>query len=199
MNRLEPLPLDSLNELQDTFNSFKERMGFIANSGLIMARRPKILNALGKLAAAVFDKEESTVPYSLKSCMGQIASLTTGCLYCQAHFANNTLISGVDGEKLENLWDFERSELFSDEERSALRFAMAASQIPNGVTDEHFDSLKNYWDDGQIVEMLATLCYVAFLNRWNDSLATTLEDRPAKVGQAHLKGTSWEAGKHGNK
>jgi len=199
MNRLEPLPLDSLNELQDTFNSFKERMGFIANSGLIMARRPKILNALGKLAVAVFDKEESTVPYSLKSCMGQIASLTTGCLYCQAHFANNTLISGVDEEKLENLWDFERSELFSDEERSALRFAMAASQIPNGVTDEHFDDLKRHWDDGQIVEILATVCYVAFLNRWNDSLATTLEDRPAKVGQEHLKGTSWEAGKHGNK
>jgi len=199
MNRLEPLPLDSLNELQDTFNSFKERMGFIANSGLIMARRPKILNALGELAVAVFDKEESTVPYSLKSCMGQIASWSTGCLYCQAHFANNTLVAGVEEEKLENLWDFERSELFSEEERSALRFAMAASQIPNGVTDEHFDSLKNYWDDGQIVEMLATLCYVAFLNRWNDSLATTLEDRPAKVGQAHLKGTSWEAGKHGNK
>jgi len=199
MNRLEPLPLDLLNELQDTFNSFKERMGFTANSGLIMARRPKILNALGKLAVAVFDKEESTVPYSLKSCMGQIASLTTGCLYCQAHFANNTLISGVDEEKLENLWDFERSELFSDEERSALRFAMAASQIPNGVTDEHFDDLKRHWDDGQIVEILATVCYVAFLNRWNDSLATTLEDRPAKVGQEHLKGTSWEAGKHGNK
>jgi len=33
MNRLEPLPLDSLAELQDTFNSFKERMGFVANSG----------------------------------------------------------------------------------------------------------------------------------------------------------------------
>jgi len=100
---------------------------------------------------------------------------------------------------LENLWNFELSELFSDEERSALRFAMAASQIPNGVTDEHFDDLKRHWDDGQIVEILATVCYVAFLNRWNDSLATTLEARPAKVGQEHLKGTSWEAGKHGNK
>jgi alkylhydroperoxidase family enzyme len=199
MNRLEPLPLDSLAELQDTFNSFKERMGFIANSGLIMARRPKILDALGQLAVAVFDKEESTVPYSLKSCMGQIASLTTGCLYCQAHFANNTLVSGVDAEKLKNLWSFEHSDLFSEEERSALRFAMAASQIPNGVTDEHFESLKKHWDDGQIVEMLGTLCYVAFLNRWNDSLATTLEGRPAKIAQEHLKGTGWEVGKHGSK
>ena len=199
MNRLEPLPLDSLAELQDTFNSFKERMGFIANSGLIMARRPKILDALGQLAVAVFDKEESTVPSSLKSCMGQIASLTTGCLYCQAHFANNTLVSGVDAEKLKNLWSFEHSDLFSEEERSALRFAMAASQIPNGVTDEHFESLKKHWDDGQIVEMLGTLCYVAFLNRWNDSLATTLENHPAEVAKEHLTGTGWEAGKHANK
>lgn len=199
MNRLEPLPLDSLAELQVTFNSFKERMGFIANSGLIMARRPKILDALGQLAVAVFDKEESTVPYSLKSCMGQIASLTTGCLYCQAHFANNTLVSGVDAEKLKNLWSFEHSDLFSEEERSALRFAIAASQIPNGVTDEHFESLKKHWDDGQIVEMLGTLCYVAFLNRWNDSLATTLEKHPAEVAKEHLTGTGWEAGKHVNK
>ena len=198
MSRLEPLSLETLGELQDTFNSFKDRMGFIANSGLIMARRPKIMKALGELAVAVYDREESTVPYALKNCMCQIASWTTGCLYCQAHFANNILNAGVDEEKLKNIWDFERSELFSEEERSALQFAMAASQVPNAVTDEHFNNLKNHWDDGQIVEILATVCYAAFLNRWNDSLATTLEDRPAKVGQEHLKGTNWEAGKHGN-
>lgn len=197
MSRLDPLPLENLGELQDTFNSFKERMGFIANSGLIMARRPKVLKALGDLAMAVYDRDESTVPYSLKNCMCQIASWATGCLYCQAHFANNILNAGVDDEKLENLWDFERSGLFSEAERSALRFAMAASQVPNGVTDEHFDDLKRYWDDGQIVEILATVCYVGFLNRWNDSLATTLEDRPASVAQEHLRGSNWHAGKHG--
>ena len=114
MSRLEPLQLETLGQLQDTFNSFKERMGFIANSGLIMARRPKIMKALGELAVAVYDREESTVPYGLKNCMCQIASWTTGCLYCQAHFANNILNAGVDEEKLENLWDFERSELFSE-------------------------------------------------------------------------------------
>ena len=76
---------------------------------------------------------------------------------------------------------------------------MAASQVPNAVTDEHFNSLKNYFDDGQIVEILATVCYVGFLNRWNDSLATTLESRPAKIAQKHLKGTGWEAGKHADK
>lgn len=197
MSRLSYPPRSAFPELEPVFQVFAQRMGFVANSGLIMARRPAILAALGGVARAVFDKE-GTVPIALKSCIGQIASYATGCLYCQAHFANNVLNAGEPSEKLENLWNFERSGLFSDAERVVLRFAMAASQVPNAVTDEHFLALKKFWDEGQIVEILATVCYVGFLNRWNDSLATPLEDRPAAVAREHLQGTHWEAGKHSN-
>jgi alkylhydroperoxidase family enzyme len=195
MSRLQPLPREQLGELESAFQTFKNRMGFVANSGLIMARRPPILRALADLGRAVMENGEVTL--GLKSCICQIASWATGCLYCQAHFANNALRSGIADEKLENLWNFERSPLFTDAERAALRFALAASQVPNGVTDEHFVELKRYWDDGQIVEILATICYVGFLNRWNDSLATTLEDIPSQAAQAHLGATNWRPGKHG--
>ena len=194
MSRLDPLPLDQLGELEETLGTFKKRMGFIANSGRIMARRPKIVYALGDLARAVL--EDGEVSLALKSCIAEVTSWATGCLYCQAHFANNSIRSGVDPEKLENLWNFERSDLFSDAEKAALRFAMAAAQIPNAVTDEDFDELKKHWDDGQIVEILSTACYVAFLNRWNDSLATTLEDIPTEAAEKHLQATNWSAGKH---
>jgi hypothetical protein len=33
-------------------------------------------------------------------------------------------------------------------------------------------------------------------NRWNDTMATGLEHRPAAVAQRTLAGFSWEAGKH---
>jgi alkylhydroperoxidase family enzyme len=194
MSRLSPLPREELGELESAFQSFKNRMGFVANSGLIMARRPAILRALGDLGRAVM--ENGAVPLGLKSCISQVASWATGCLYCQAHFANNALRSGISDEKLENLWNFERSPLFDDAERAALRFALAGAQVPNGVTDEHFTELRRHYDDGQIVEILATVCYVGFLNRWNDSLATTLEDIPTKAAEAHLGGTQWHAGKH---
>ncbi len=194
MSRLKPLPREELGDLEPALQSFRKRMGFVANSGLIMARRPAILKALAELARAVM--ENGAVPSSLKSCICQIASWTTGCLYCQAHFANNAVRSGVAADKLENLWNFERSDLFTAAERAALRFAIAASQVPNGVADEHFIELQRHWDDGQIVEILSTVCYVGFLNRWNDSLATTLEDIPAQVAAAHLGATGWSAGKH---
>jgi uncharacterized peroxidase-related enzyme len=194
MSRLQPLPREQLGELESAFQTFQNRMGFVANSGLIMARRPRIVKALAELARAVMENGE--VSLGLKSCISQVASWATGCLYCQAHFANNALRSGIPGEKLESLWDFDRSPLFSDAERAALRFGVAAAQMPNGVTDEHFAELKRHWSDGQIVEILATACYVGFLNRWNDSLATTLEEIPTQAAQAHLHTTHWHPGKH---
>jgi alkylhydroperoxidase family enzyme len=197
MSRLSPLPREQLGDLESAFQSFRNRMGFVANSGLIMARRPAILRALGDLARAIM--EGGAVSLGLKSCICQVASWATGCLYCQAHFANNALRSGITDEKVENLWDFERSPLFDDAERAALRFALAGAQVPNGVTDEHFAELRRYYDEGQIVEILATICYVGFLNRWNDSLATTLEEIPTQAAQAHLAGTQWHAGKHSGK
>ena len=195
MSRLQPLALEQLGDLQPAFRVFKNRMGFIANSGLIMARRPAIVQALATLSKTIM--EDGAVPLALKNCICQVASWTSGCLYCQAHFANNVARSGIADEKLENLWDYERSPLFSDAERAALHFAQLASLVPNGVTDEAFDELRRHWDDGQIVEILATVCYVGFLNRWNDSLATTLEDIPTAAAEAHLQATDWHAGKHG--
>lgn len=53
-----------------------------------------------------------------------------------------------------------------------------------------------HWTHGQIVEILATIFYVAFLNSWNDTLATTLEPMPVGVAERHLQGSAWNAGKH---
>ena len=194
MSRLSPLPQSELSELEASFQTFRNRMGFVANSGLIMARRPAVLESLAKLAQAVL--ENGQVSLAVKCCVAQISSCPSGCLYCQAHFANNMLRNSISAEKLENLWNFDRSELFSDAERVALRFAVAASQLPNSVTDEHFAELRRFWDEGQIVEILATVCYTGFLNRWNDSLATTLEEIPKQAAEAHLRGSAWRSGKH---
>lgn len=34
------------------------------------------------------------------------------------------------------------------------------------------------------------------LNRWNDSMGTTLEDGAAATGDKHLAATGWSRGKH---
>jgi uncharacterized peroxidase-related enzyme len=125
-----------------------------------------------------------------------VASTAAGCRYCQAHTAAHASHLGVDADKIEALWDFERDERFSDAERAALRLARDAAQVPNAVDEEHFAELRQFYDDEQIVQIVATISLFGYLNRWNDTMATTLEPTPLAFATEHLVTRGWTADKH---
>jgi alkylhydroperoxidase family enzyme len=75
-------------------------------------------------------------------------------------------------------------------------FASAAASVPNEVTDDVMEQLRQHWDDGQVVEIMAVIALFGFLNRWNDSMATPLEDVPAACASEILGQRGWEIGKH---
>jgi len=112
-----------------------------------------------------------------------------------AHTAGGSLRFGIDDRKLAAVWDYRTSPLYSEAERVALDFTIEAAAQPNAVTDESFAKLKRHWSDGQIVEIAGVIALFGFLNRWNDSMATELEDIPVRFATETL-GASWEAGKH---
>jgi uncharacterized peroxidase-related enzyme len=192
---LEPLPPETTPELADTFDHFRAILGFVPNSLLTMQRRPAIVRAFGELTAAVMDPDGSVDP-AFKRLLAHFASRAAGCQYCEAHSLIAAGISGVSREKLDAIWDYRTSELYSDAERAALDFALAAGSVPNGVDDEIMTELKAHWRDDQIVEMLAAVCLYGFLNRWNDSMATELEDAPRELGERLLARGGWNGRRH---
>lgn len=113
-----------------------------------------------------------------------------------AHTAGGALRLGIDGKKLEAVWEYKTSPLFEEKERVALDFAIAAASQPNDVSDELFGRMKQYWSEGQIVEITAVVAMFGFMNRWNDTMATPLEAEPLEVGEKHLAAHGWSAGKH---
>ena len=189
--RLDPLP----PELAPLFESFRRTLGFIPNSALTMQRKPKLLQAFVALQAALWEPD-SKVDRGLKRLIAHVAARVAGCRYCQAHTASGALHFGVADEKLAAVWDFRTSTLFSPAERAALELAVAASQIPNAATDAMFAQARRHWDDEQITEIMAVIAAMGFVTRWNDSLATPLEDEALAVGETHLAGAGWQAGKH---
>ena len=62
-------------------------------------------------------------------------------------------------------------------------FAPAAASQPNAVTDAQFAELHRHWSDTEITEILAAIAMFAFLNSWNDTMATPLEATPETVTQ----------------
>jgi alkylhydroperoxidase family enzyme len=113
-----------------------------------------------------------------------------------AHTAGAALRLGIDEKKLDAVWEYRTSPLYSAAERVALDFALAAASQPNDVTDELFARMKQHWSEGQIVEITAVIALFGFMNRWNDTMATPLEAEPIEVGEKHLARHGWDAGKH---
>jgi uncharacterized peroxidase-related enzyme len=191
---IEPLKREELPELAEVFARREAAMGYLPNAMLILARRPEILRGWAALAEATLGG--GLVPPPLKSMVAEVASTAAGCRYCQAHGAAAMERAGIDQAKAAALWEYETSPLFDDAERAALDLARYAALVPNGVTAEHFAALRKHFSEEQIVEIVAVVAAYGFLNRWNDTLATDLEEIPVSVASRYLAETGWTPGKH---
>lgn len=193
MANMHPLRREDLPELKTLFAHYDRTLGFVPNSLFTMARRPEILEAFSELITQIWNT--GTLPTELKPLIAIVSSVAAGCRYCQAHEAVDARERGIDDDKIAEIWNFERSDRYSDAERAALRFARDASLVPNEVTPAHFHELRRHWSDGEIVEMLSVVGLFGFLNRWNDTMVTELEPEPRGFAAARY-GERWEPGKH---
>lgn len=197
MPRLQPLPPETTPELRDHFDFFLGTLGFTPNSVLTMQRKPKLVRAFAQLNAAVMDPE-GEVDLGFRRLVGHVASKASGCLYCQAHTLLGAKNFGVSEAKLADVWNYASSPHYSERERVALDFALAAAAQPNEVTDASFARVREHWSENEIVEILGVVAMFGFLNRWNDTMATPLEAVPLQVAQSAAGAREWSPGKHGN-
>ena len=58
------------------------------------------------------------------------------------------------------------------------------------------ESLKKHWDDEEVVEILGVVSLFRYLNRWNDSMGTTLESPAVESGETLVGKDQWDQGKH---
>jgi len=196
MPLVEPLPADHDAEVAELARFFNETLGFPPNSVLTMQRRPAIAKAFIALNKAVMENK-GRVKSEQKRLIGLIASQTAGCRYCQAHTARAAERYGASAERIAEVWNYQRSDLFTPAEKAALAFAQAAASTPNAVDHHIAADLKAHWTDDEIVEILGVIALFGYLNRWNDSMATSIEAGAVESGQKHLAARGWAPGKHG--
>lgn len=198
MALVDPLEeADMPPDLRDQVQFFKGPLGVIPNSVRTMAHRPAIAEAFTNLNVAVMS-DTGTVTPEFKRLLGYVSSFASGCLYCQAHMILASERFGASEDRLNAVFDFEASNAFSEAEKAALAFAQAATNVPNAVTPEIGARLKAKWAPEAIVEIMGVVALFGYLNRWNDSMGSALEDLPISKGEARLADTTgWSVGKHG--
>jgi alkylhydroperoxidase family enzyme len=195
MAHLPPLPAETTPELREDFAIFERILGFVPNSLLTMQRIPAMVRGFGELTKAVMDPG-GEVDLGFMRLIAHFASRAAGCQYCEAHSLVAAKIHGVSQQKLDAIWEYRDSPLYSEAERAALDFALAAGSVPNAVDGTIMERMKAHWSDTQIVQILGAVCLYGFLNRWNDSMATDLEESPRQMGERVLTKGGWTGGKH---
>ncbi len=218
MANLPPLEMAQLEELQPIMAMSEASMGFVPNSMLTMAHMRQLPVAFSLLFGTVMGGDAKTMMNNLASIIPEqnapednlsadllqlvayCVSLSAGCRYCQAHTGHNTERMSQDAsaqrEKRERVLDAESADCFSDAERAAVAMALAAGQLPNEATPEHFKRLAKHYNHRQVTQLVAVVSVFGFLNRWNDTMATALEAQPVEFGNTELASAGWTIGKH---
>ena len=195
MTRIQPVAREAVADvLGDALERQERLLALVPESLLTMAHRPRMAALFAALASECL--EPGSLDRGLKQLVAYVASATTGCRYCQAHTAQSADMVGVPTAKLDAAFEFETSDLFDEGERAALRLAHHAALVPNGATDEHFDELRWHYSDEQIAELVGVIALFGWLNRWNDTMATTLEDSPLSWASENLRPDAWDPGRH---
>ncbi len=195
MPLVKPLSPEANLKVKELADFFNETLGFCPNSVLTMQIRPEVASAFIGLNKAVMENH-GKVTSALKRLIAWVSSNAAGCRYCQAHAIRAAERYGANQEQLKNIWEYRTHEAFNEAERVALDFALAASQIPNSVDAELEERLRIYWNEGEIVEILGVISLFGFLNRWNDSMGTSIEVGAIESAEKYLTKNGWNKGKH---
>ncbi len=192
---VRPLDRNATPEAADMASFYEETLGFTPNSLFTMMHRPRIAKAFLEMNQAVMENK-GRVTSALKRQLAYLSSMTAGCRYCEAHAVRAAVRYGSEEDKLQHIWEYKTYPAFTDAERAVFDLAIAASSIPNGVTDELAEEMRQHWDEGEIVEILGVIALFGYLNRWNDSMGTQLEEPAADDGNHYLAQKGWSRGKH---
>lgn len=111
----------------------------------VMARRPDILDAFGRLDAAI--RFHGQLPGSLKEAVRRAIAEQVGCDYCVS------LAQGCDQEQRPGPADTRES--------LAVAFAQLVAEDPKAITDSQFNVLREEFTEEEILELVAFTCFVA--------------------------------------
>ena len=179
----------SLVEFEELFKLVESFMGYLPNAHLTMSERPELLKAFSGLAGAVFQSDG--LDAGTKQLIALASSLSAGCKYCQAHTSHGAERAGIEEKKIADILNYSESEQFSESEKAVLDLAFAAGKVPNSSNQKHFDNLIKYYSKKEIVDIVSVISLFGFLNRWNDTLGTALEDVPENFVNDKLKPLGW--------
>jgi alkylhydroperoxidase family enzyme len=152
MARLPYLNREDLAEGdRDIFDRIAAERGQVHNIFRIMANAPKLLRKYIEFSSELRFKT------ALAPHLRELAIITVGRLtdarYEFTHHWNAARKLGIPAAKLERIGDFETSDLFDEQERAVMHYAVEATRDVR-VSDATFEALRRFLDNERLMELI---------------------------------------------
>jgi alkylhydroperoxidase family enzyme len=164
---------------------------------------PPALTTYNLLVPAMFDVPKCDIGLGispeLRAMVAHATSRSFGCRYCMAHTAiMGTLVRGpADELELSGRIVAARGKgQLSKAERIAIDYATAVAAVPDRVTPELMQALHGVYRPDQVEAIALVAVCMGYLNRFMDTLGTTLETAVYDAVSEKLEESGWEPGVH---
>jgi len=155
-------------QLQSVYDRFLRDRGNVPYFFRTVAHRPEIMTTMEAHMKAVLST--GTLPTKLKELVVVRTSQLNCTAYCLASHTAISLRLGWTPEHLEALKHWQDSALFSEAEKEAIALAEAMTLDSLNYTDAQFASLRRFYSEGEVIELMASIGLFNYFNRFNNML-----------------------------
>jgi len=166
-------------EVREIFQKIEDNGAKILNLYKVAAHSPKVLLNFIRLGNSIIGRME--LPPRLREIVILRVATLTGSEYEWAQHAPVARQVGVSQKQLDAIPDWKNSAEFNNEERAVLQYTDEVAQQVK-VTDQTFNTLKNFFSEQTIVELTITIGYYEMVARLLVPLQVEVDE--SSVGSA---------------
>jgi len=148
---------------KEVYEKFERESGKVPQWAKVMAHRPEILKEFVELFKAIMGQGE--IEPLLKWKIALIVSQTLKCPFCVDVSENMLKKLGADEETLKKIKEL------STKEKEILELVKDVTLDGHLDQPELFDTLKEKFNEAQIIEIISVMGLFNYINRFNNTLA----------------------------
>jgi AhpD family alkylhydroperoxidase len=109
--------------------------------------------------------QDSGLEHSLLELVKLRASQLNGCAYCLDMHSKDARAAGEAEQRIYVLSAWREAPFYTPRERAALAWTEAVTLLPNGVSEELYESTREHFDEKELVDLTMAIITIGGWNR----------------------------------
>lgn len=173
MSRIPPASIDAMSPRTQADCAALAAYGPFQNWAGIAAQSPVVLHQVTEMLVNM--RAETALPRRVIELAMVAVSQLNACDYCLSHHVPSLKVTGLSPEGVARLLEEKNPELDA-RDKAVVHYACAVTERSGRMRDAEVTDLRQWFDEGQIVELTWRIALGGAFNRFNDALQIEAEE-----------------------